>query len=79
MNNVFKLNELDKNTVQIYGRVKGIAQKRTDCGEFNGSYIFNISYIKDGKLYKVTSNEKDGTMRNLQKLENRIMKAYEEV
>lgn len=77
-NKVFFIKQLDDNTVQISGRVNGHACRRQWPGETAGSYAFNIRFFNNKKqLVKIINNEKDGTVRSIESLVDRISKIYE--
>ena len=74
-NELFTLNELDKNTVQIYGTINGVAKGIYDMGRF--VYIYDFRFIKNNKLHKV-SNSNIRTLSTLEKLEEKINRIYNE-
>lgn len=74
-NELFTLNELDKNTVQIYGIVNGVVRKIYDMGRY--IYIYDIRFFKNNNLHKV-SNSNIRTLSTLEKLEEQINKIYNE-
>lgn len=75
MENTFKLNQLDKNTIQIIGSVVGIATKTTEQNVTFWQYKF--SFFKGSKQFKV-SNFNNRTIRTIENLEEKITKIIEE-
>ena len=75
MENTFKLNQLDKNTIQIYGSVVGIATKTTEQNVTFWQYKF--SFFKGSKQFKI-SNFNNRTIRTTKDLEQKITKIIEE-
>lgn len=75
MENNFKLNQLDKNTIQIYGSVVGIAIKTIEQNVSFWQYKF--SFFKGSKQFKV-SNFNNRTIRTIENLEEKIKKTIEE-
>lgn len=73
VNELFKLNEIDGNTVQIYGTVNGFAKKFFDMERW--VYIYDIKFIKNNKLYKI-SNHNIRTLSTLKSLEEKLLKIY---
>jgi hypothetical protein len=73
---LFYLNQINSNNIQICGKISGIATLK----EVNGQkrWDFKIKFFKDSKQIIVTSNPKDGTIWNILKLKERIIKAYNE-
>ena len=72
-NEVFRLNEIDKNTVQIYGTINGFAKRIFDMERW--VYIYDIKFIKNNKLYKI-SNQNIRTLSTLKSLEEKLLKIY---
>lgn len=72
-NELFKLNEIDENTVQIYGIVNGFAKRIFDMERW--VYIYDIKFIKNNKLYKI-SNHNIRTLSTLKSLEEKLLKIY---
>ena len=72
---MYDFNQIDENNIQIYGSINGYACR----SELNGAKVWNfsISFFKGPKQFKISSN-RDGTMWNVDKLKERIKKAYEE-
>lgn len=71
----FRLNELDEDTVQIYGTINGIARRIFDEGRW--VYIYDIKFIKNNKLYKI-SNHNIRTLSSIKSLEEKILRIYNE-
>lgn len=72
-NELFKLNEIDENTVQIYGTINGFAKRIFDMQRW--VYIYDIKFIKNNKLYKI-SNQNIRTLSTLKSLEEKLLKIY---
>lgn len=75
MKNTFKLNQLDKNTIQIIGSVVGIATKTIEQNVSFWQYKF--SFFKGSKQFKV-SNFNNRTIRTIENLHKKITKTIEE-
>lgn len=73
VNELFKLNEIDENTVQIYGTINGFAKRIFDMERW--VYIYDIKFIKNNKLYKI-SNHNIRTLSTLKRLEEKLLKIY---
>lgn len=76
MEELFNINVIDENTLQIYGKINGFATKRTLPREMNGSYSFSIRFILNKKLIKIANHYNDGTIRSVGKLKDRIQQIY---
>ena len=72
-NELFRLNELDENTVQIYGTINGFAKRIFDMERW--IYIYDVKFIKNNKLYKI-SNHNIRTLSTLKSLEEKLLKIY---
>ena len=72
-NELFKLNEINENTVQIYGTINGFAERIFDMERW--VYIYDIKFIKNNKLYKI-SNHNIRTLSTLKSLEEKLLKIY---
>lgn len=76
-NKVFSINQIDDNTIQIYGLINGFARKRPWPGEMAGSYGFSIKFFdQEKRLIKISNNAKDGTVRSVKRLVERISDIY---
>lgn len=75
MNKTFKLNQLDENTIQIYGSCNGIATKITKQNISFWQYKF--SFFKGCRQVKI-SNFDNRTIRTIEQLEQKITKIIEE-
>ena len=75
MNKTFKLNQLDKNTIQIYGSVIGIATRTIEQNISFWQYKF--SFFKGSTQIKI-SNFNNKTIRTIENLEQKIIKIIEE-
>lgn len=73
---LFHLNEINDSNIQICGKCWGMAVLK----EVNGQkcWGFKITFFKESKKITITSNSKDGTIHNILKLKERIIKAYNE-
>lgn len=74
-NKIFRLNEIDKNTVQIYGLINGIARRifvegRPVC-------VCDIRFFKNDRLYKI-SNHHIRSLSSMESLEEEILRIYNE-
>ena len=72
---LFKFNKINENVIQIYGTINGVANLIEDMNR--KVYIYNLKFIKNGKLYKI-SNENIRTLSTLEALAEKIIKIYNE-
>lgn len=74
-NEIFKLNEVDENTVQIDGLINGIARRIFDKGR--RVYIYDIRFFKNDRLCKII-NHNIRTLSSIESLEEHILRLYNE-
>lgn len=73
---MFSINQINADLVQIYGGINGIAFTKIVDGAKR--WGFRIKFFKGSSLITVSSHERDGTISDLEKLNERIKKAYGE-
>lgn len=74
-NKIFRLNEIDKNTVQIYGLINGIARRIFVEGRL--VCVCDIRFFKNDRLYKI-SNHHIRPLSSMESLEEEILRIYNE-
>ena len=78
MQPLFRTHKINEDVIQILGEINGFATKRHG-GEMGGSYNIDIKFFKEKKHYKISNDERDGTIRNQEALEKWIQKKYDEI
>lgn len=73
MNNLFKMNEISDDLIQICGKVNGFARKTNEMNR--SAYVYSVHFIKDKKLVKV-SNEKIRSITSKEQLKEHLEKIY---
>lgn len=72
-NNIFALNIINEDTIQIYGQMNGFAYKLFEKNSY--FYRYNVKFIKDNVLYKY-SNDVDMSIHNIESLTQRLINIY---
>ena len=71
-----KYNMINKNVIQIYGKVSGFACRV----EFEGRKVWrsSISFFQGAKQIKISTSEREGTLTNVDILKKNILKKVTE-
>ena len=77
-NPVFNINVISENCLQISGDMSGFARKRREFGPTDGSYAFEVTFNKNKRLYKISNDENDGTVRSIAALEERLLRIHQQ-
>ena len=69
-------NIIDDNYIQIYGEVKGFAWRV----QFEGRKVwrYSISFFQGAKQIKISTSEREGTLRDVDSLKKNILKKVTE-